>query len=836
MNMMSSAFEQPPLADRYVRWLGRRGIAVMMICAVLLGLATYAVAFHLPLRADFSHLLPQDADSVHDLRRLEERVVSQGTVLVVVAAPDPAVRAEVGRELAEGARRLVPDLLTQVEDDDATIRAFLREHRYLFVPLDDLAAARDALGRRIRDAKLEANPLFIDLTDGLDDGLDDDGGGEEARADEERLATLRERRQEAEARLARSSYVSEDGLTQLIVLRTASSKTDVSAARSLARALERLRADVLARPGREAVQIGLTGGIMGALAEHDALLRGMVLSSTVTVLLVGLVLLLYFRSAVLLIALVLSLAVGTTVSFGMAVLTVGHLNAATAFLGAIIAGNGVNYGILLIARFIEERRRLPAQQAMATAIRGTLRPTIVASLGAAIAYGSLSATSFRGFADFAIIGAIGMALCWIAAFVLLPVLVLRFGPNPRLPAGEPVVGRWLARLLAFRRPEMVCAIAVAVAMLCGFISYRYIAADPFEYDMKELRSEGADAVEARRWLKVSDDNFGRGISGATYIAAERLDQVPLITEVLRHIDDGLPPERRTIGVIQSIDDIVPPEQEAKREVLREIGALLDDDALDALSAEEREEIESLRPPDRLDLITPEGLPEILLDKLRERDGRIGYLIGVRPADTLDEWDGRDLIRFASAIRSVTLANGETVTTSGPSVIFADIIAAIQADGPFVTAVAAFGLVLMVLFVVGRNMRAVAVLVATALGSLALVAVCALLRIKVNFLDFVALPITLGLGVDYAVNVAHRAGHGMDPVEALRTSGSAVFLCSLTTIIGYGSLLVSDNLAIRSFGLASLIGEICCLLTALIVVPAMLSIDRDPVLPAPRSPV
>ena len=71
----------------------------------------------------------------------------------------------------------------------------------------------------------------------------------------------------------------------------------------------------------------------------------------------------------------------------------------------------------------------------------------------------------------------------------------------------------------------------------------------------------------------------------------------------------------------------------------------------------------------------------------------------------------------------------------------------------------------------------------------------------NFLDFVALPITLGLGIDYAINVAHRHDREEipDPIATLRTSGSAVFVCSLTTIIGYGSLLVSDNLAIRGFG-------------------------------------
>ena len=184
--------------------------------------------------------------------------------------------------------------------------------------------------------------------------------------------------------------------------------------------------------------------------------------------------------------------------------------------------------------------------------------------------------------------------------------------------------------------------------------------------------------------------------------------------------------------------------------------------------------------------------------------------------------------LADAVRRLELADGRAVTTSGPSVIFADIIAAIERDGLRVTLVASIGLILMVLLVVGRNLRALAVLVATGAGALGLVAVCALLGIKVNFLDFVALPITLGLGIDYAINVAHRHdSHEIpDPIATLRTSGSAVFVASLTTVIGYGSLLASENLAIRGFGTASLIGEITCVLTALVLVPAFLAVgDR-----------
>jgi predicted RND superfamily exporter protein len=129
----------------------------------------------------------------------------------------------------------------------------------------------------------------------------------------------------------------------------------------------------------------------------------------------------------------------------------------------------------------------------------------------------------------------------------------------------------------------------------------------------------------------------------------------------------------------------------------------------------------------------------------------------------------------------------------------------------------------VLLVAGLGRRAFATLAATTVGAVALVAACAGLGIKVNFLDFVALPITLGLGVDYAINVAYPEGGAVDTRHILRSAGASVLVCSLTTMIGYGSLLVSDNQAIRSFGVVSLLGEACTVIAALIVVPAILTL-------------
>jgi len=157
-------------------------------------------------------------------------------------------------------------------------------------------------------------------------------------------------------------------------------------------------------------------------------------------------------------------------------------------------------------------------------------------------------------------------------------------------------------------------------------------------------------------------------------------------------------------------------------------------------------------------------------------------------------------------------------------LFADVLTQIQRDGPLVTGLAALGLIIMVLTIVGRSRRAIAVLVASAAGSISMIAVCALAGLKINFLDFVALPITLGLGIDYAINVADRATRD-DPMVALRSTGGTVLVCSLTTTIGYLSLLVSDNLAIRGFGLASLIGELTCVISALVIVPAIVALPQ-----------
>jgi len=100
-----------------------------------------------------------------------------------------------------------------------------------------------------------------------------------------------------------------------------------------------------------------------------------------------------------------------------------------------------------------------------------------------------------------------------------------------------------------------------------------------------------------------------------------------------------------------------------------------------------------------------------------------------------------------------------------------------------------------------------------LGSVALA--MTLFHIKINFFNFVALPVSFGIGVDYAVNFVLR--YDQDPSQGalgvLRSTGGAILLCSMTTMLGYTALLGSVNQAIRSLGLLAVLGEIGCLAAA-----------------------
>jgi hypothetical protein len=160
-------------------------------------------------------------------------------------------------------------------------------------------------------------------------------------------------------------------------------------------------------------------------------------------------------------------------------------------------------------------------------------------------------------------------------------------------------------------------------------------------------------------------------------------------------------------------------------------------------------------------------------------------------------------------------------------LFAAMLRSIAHDGPIATGAALIGVILMVILLFREARSAVLVLLSLTVGVVWMGGAAAALDLKLNFLNFVALPITLGIGVDYAVNIVARLVK--EPVaaraRALAETGSAVVLCSTTTIIGYSSLLIASNGALRSFGKLADLGEVGSLLAALFLVPLLPSVRK-----------
>ena len=798
-------FVRPELVRRYAAWLERRRWAVV-IGSVGFAIVCAIAASRLEVQADFSYLLPQDVRSVVDLRAIGKRARVLGTAMVVVEAADPAARRAAAALLRDKVARL--PLVSEVTFDDRAKRDYGWQHRWLFAELADLERARAAIADKIADAKLAANPLYI----GLDDAPAAPGP---SAADD-----LRARLKKAEADHAASGeLVSRDGKVQMAIVRTAFSSGDVEKDRQLVAGLEQALAET--RAVVPAADMGLAGDIIVSIEEHDSILNGMLIATVFTLVLVLGALAWFYRSALALGALSWSLALGTLATFAFTELAIGHLNLATAFLSSIVIGNGINVGILVTARYLEELRAgADGVDALAAALAKTAAGTLAAALTASVAYGSLMITVFRGFRHFGVIGGVGILLCWVAAYTVLPAALAIARHRGLRPRAEPPIGRWLARLLP-RNLAVTAGVTIALIVGAGVVSARYLTDDPFESNFRNLRSSSAGIEKQNRWMHAVDEAFGQGIDAAFVIALPDHATAEALRARLRAVDAGKPARDKLFANLVTVTDLLPAEQPAKLAVLAQIRALLTGKDVDALDDADRAELAALTPPADLRALGIDDVPAALAWPFIEADGSRGKLILATAGPSFEVWDAHDTVRFSEAVRALDLPSA--VHLGGASFVFADVLEAVLSDGPRATLAAVLGAILVVLVVVGRNRHGFVTLVCGLGGSMLMLGASALLGLKINFLDFVALPITVGIGIEYAVNIATRErqegpGRGR---AALATTGGAVALCSYTTIVGYGSLLVSVNLGIRSFGLAAMLGELTCLAIAIVLALALL---------------
>lgn len=794
-------------------------VATATLIATLWG-GFYSTHLFANLRTEIEELLPNHAQSVIDLQEVRSRLETTTNINILTISEHPEKSRKFIDDLAARAAKLPPDVAAGVEYCIDREIQFFDSRKSLFIQQADLMSIRSYIRDRI-DYELQLyNPLtIIENKEIPEPSLDFKG-----------LKNKYEGKTKAYAGFKDGYYASPDERMRVMLINLPGGSSGIEGAKKLRTALDQIIFELNPKSYAPDLEVHFAGGVQDLIEEHEALIEDLALSTIIVCILVTLAMLQYFRTVAGTACLILALVAGTLWTFGVGFFQVGYLNANSAFMGSIVIGNGINFGIILLARFLEERtKRKGVPRSVAIAIEKTFTATLVAAGAAGLAYGSLILTSFRGFRQFGVIGLTGMILCWIASFTVLPSLLIVFYKwgafrkpvRPRNPFIANAVASWVQR---FPKPILVFSTLLTVTSIALFVRF---TPDIIETDMRKLRNKHSAESGSMHWNKYVDEIFGRYLLPIVVLPKDRKDVEPIANEI-RKAQKAQGKDSFIVNV-STIHDFLPPNQNEKIEILQEIDRLLPQRLLNRMEAKERALARDLLSSNSFRSFEESELPELVRQKFREKDGTIGKLVLVEPSLSPELSKIHNMQGLVHSVREATYKIRPGTAVAGTLMVTTDMFESIKVDGPKAT-IFAFIAVILLVIVLFRNFSTIMQCsFALVLGVLWLFGFILGTNYKINFLNFIALPITFGIGVDYGVNVfqRYRVDRGKANIlDTLRHTGGAVMLASLTTIIGYSSLLIASNQAFVSFGTLAVIGELTCVFAAVVSLPALIWLQEQ----------
>lgn len=800
---------------RFVRFLLKHGVTIWIV-ALLLGApaAWRTVMLYKNLRSDIEELLPRDAPSVKALDELRARTPGLqylGVVVDVGSAENLPQGERFLDDLAAKVSTYPKSMVREVRVGRGEERKFIEKHASLYVSLDDLTEVRKRIeARRDYEVAKETGALFdedapappLDISD-IEDKYKKDVGSSD----------------DVPVRFSNA----EQKTTMLFV-----EVGDVGGAGASRVLLDKVKADVAALGGPSKYAAGMRVGYASDVAinaeETEALEADLSVSSLLVVLAVSAVIIAYYRWWKSVVVLLPPLLLATLYAFGLASappIGIHELNSNTAFLGSIIIGNGINVGLILLARYREERERgSTVEESLVVGVWGARVGTLAAALAAGVSYASLAVTEFRGFRQFGYIGGLGMVASWVTAFVLVPPLLKWVDKAP--PAARSPRTSIMARIVAWveRFPSVIVVVAGVITVLCAVRVSRFDSSQ-LEYDFNKLRRADTWTDGEGYWGRKMDNLLGHYLT-PTIVLLDSQDQARAVgADVKKRAKDGKLHD--AVASVRTIDDVVPLEQPAKIEQVGLIRLALTPKVRSLIDPDKKKKLDELLGDENPTVIGLPDVPRSFTTGLVERDGQSGRAVLVFPRPNGGLWEAAAIHSFVRELRESGKTGGAVGRVAGPIPISSDILSSIAHDAPIASLASFIGVVAVVIASLRRNRATIYVVSSLVVGVLWLAGISMYAGIKINFSNFIAYPITFGIGVDYSVNVIARyvQDGSRDVRGAVVSTGGAVALCSATTIIGYSSLLLAKNRALYLFGLLAVLGEVSCLSVAVVVLPAVL---------------
>jgi len=650
-----------------------------------------------------------------------------------------------------------------------------------------------------------------------------------------------------------------------------------------AAALQALRAHVQAlQRAFPDVHAGVTGGPALASDEMVSSQHDTALATGLSLLGVALAYIAVFWEvwSPLRVQLTLQLAIG--MSLGLATLTVGHLNILSVTFAPILVGLADNLGIHLSARYGEERA---AGHAMGTALAITAQQTgpgiVTAGVSVSLAFYAMMLTDFPGLAELGWIAGTGELLCLLASFTILPALIAvserHFHIRPAAWQPRSRTSRtWWGRF-----PRLTLGVLGGVTLLGGLVS----PWPRFDYNLLHLQATGTESVVwEERLLAGADRSSWYAVSLATSLEDLQRKQAQFaalpVVERVESLASLLPPDQEErLGVIAAIaplidavagswEEVAPLELEDLRTVLEKIRFKLQrpptdwdptnrpsaaeltaartalvavQDRLTALPTETvRQALEAFQRALMADFaanvallqrnvhpsapVTLAEVPRYLRDHFVGKSGR--YLLQIFARDNI--WERAPMQAFVTQLQTVDAA------VTGPPVVAWYSIRSMQ-QGYVRSGLYAFLAIVGVTLLHFRQLTpTILALLPFAVAALWMLPWLALLQLPLNLANLIVIPLFLGMAVDNSVHLVDRALEtpGAAAGRSTQSTGKAVFLSTLTTLIGFGSLMVAKHAGIFSFGLLLVVAVSSDLLALFTTLPLLLRLVPLHPVPAP----
>lgn len=808
------------LQNGFAGYLGFINKHLYFTLAIIVAITAVSIYFaaHLGIKSDLKELLPENYRSVQELNKMIDRVGGVGSLIITAESPSFEANKQFMDALASKLDELPEGTIRYVDYKSDEVKSFYEKYFLYYLSTTDLNKLYDSVQRRIDYEKVRHSPLFIDLTD--EDPLLSE------------INDIKDRNQKnysSPVQTVENYYGGEWGRMLIMIVRPYGATLTVDNARKLIGTVQGIVSGLDPKTFDYRLKIGYCGDVMSTVEEYDTLKKDIVSTALLCISLVAAAIVIFFLRLRIVVLLGSTLIIAVAWTFAVTYFLIGYLNSQTAFLGSIIVGTGINYGIIVIARYVEERRKNKAHMiAMKEAVFHTASSTFLAAATTALSFAVLLIAKIKGLSQFGVIGAVGVMLCWVATMLVLPALTLVTERVRDMIKAHDHVKRRSAVFTVFTHwiidsPLRIVTATVLISIVSIIFVIKFIP-NSIEYDFTKLRNETSVSSGTEALEKRVSTLFKHSMTPAV-VLLDKMEDAPLVCDAVDRQNMALPESERRVGSCYSIYNLLPKEQRPKQEILQKFRTLLSDkdELIGKLDPELQDKINEIRRSLSTKILTLADIPYSLKKHFEDLKKNQGAVVFINPRPGMLLSDGRNLMQFANTIREIKLSDGRIFYPAGASLIFADFVDTVRKEGPFLTLMS-FVLVLVFTMLIIRTWQTSWVVTLSLIaGVIAMLGSMALFGIKLNFFNFIALPITFGIAVDYSINIALRLVKDKlrDIPHGLRHTGAAVVLCSATTIIGYAVLIAANNQALSSFGTIAIIGEVTCITAAVFLTPALL---------------